>query len=78
MKADEATITEHARRSHVLAQAMVDCAAQHGWTAGELVAAIPMATAVVTPVNLLDQVCDLMQIMCNGRKAGAGVPVGRA
>ena len=74
--AEKKTVAElmpHLSRSQVLADAMLHCAHQNGWTDGELVVAVPMAIAVVTPIEHLDMIMTLMQSMCDGRKVGEGL-----
>lgn len=63
-----------AGRAQTLAQSMKLCAEQNDWSDADLVAAIPMAVAVITPIHLLDQVNDLMRQMLDGRKVGEGIP----
>lgn len=68
-----ADLMPHMERSQTLANAMLACAHQNGWTDAELVVAVPMATAIITPIEQLDLIKTLMQQMCDGRKVGAGV-----
>ena len=74
--AEKKTVAElipHLSRSQILANAMLYCAHQNGWTDAELVVAVPMAIAVITPIENLDTIMSLMHSMCDGRKVGEGV-----
>lgn len=63
-------ILPHAKRSQAVANALLKCASDNGWTDAELIIAVPMAVAIITPIEHLDMIKNLMQQMCDGRIVG--------